>query len=67
MQPFKNRRRLGLLCVLLLSQGLSACVILPVPYHRHRSVVAEPYAGYGQPGAPRDDRGRRDRRDRDSY
>ena len=45
-------RTLGLLGVLLSTQLLSACVVLPAPgYHpRHGAVIVGP--GYGPPPAP---------------
>jgi hypothetical protein len=63
MQRFANRRRIYLLGALLASQWLSACVVVPVPYHRHRPYISEPgYGGGSQaPGDQRDYRGRRDR------
>ncbi len=65
MQGFPNRRRLYLLGALLASQGLAACVVLPLPYHRHRPHVIEPYYGAREPAPverfPRDYGGRRDR------
>ena len=47
MKRFINRRSLAVLVVLLSSQWLSACIILPRPY-LPRLVVVEP----GHPGAP---------------
>jgi hypothetical protein len=41
-----KRRLAGVLMVVLASQALSACVVVPVP-HRHRAVVVHP--GYGPP------------------
>ncbi len=59
MKRYINRRSLGLLGVLLASQLLSACIIVPRPYHHRRHVVqidAQP--GYQAPsqGAPYDRR-----------
>ena len=58
MKRYLNRRSLAVVGVLLSSQLLSACIILPRPY-LPRVVVVEP----GHPGAPqgeyRDRRGRR--------
>jgi hypothetical protein len=54
MKPSNTRRRLALLVVLLSSQLLGACIILPRPYIP-RVVVAEP--GHG--GYHGEDRGRR--------
>jgi hypothetical protein len=45
------RRPLGLLAVLLASQLLSACVILPVPYFPRRVMVVEPGPGHAGPPA----------------
>lgn len=50
MNSSMKRRVLGILSVVLASQLLSACVVLPVPMHRHREVVIEP--GYGHPPPP---------------
>jgi hypothetical protein len=41
-----TKRLAGALMVVLASQALSACVVVPVP-HRHRAVVVQP--GYGPP------------------
>lgn len=46
MQKSTKRRVLGVLTVVLASQVLSACVVVPVP-HRHRAVVVQP--GYSGP------------------
>lgn len=46
MQKSTKRRLLGVLTVVLASQVLSACVVVPVP-HRHRAVVVQP--GYSGP------------------
>lgn len=66
MQGFLNRRRLYLLVALLVGQGLAACVVLPLPYHRHRPYAIEPYYGAREPVPveryPRDYGGARDRR-----
>jgi hypothetical protein len=48
-----KRRVLAALCVVLGTQMLSACIVVPVPAHRARAVVIEP--GYGYP-APREHR-----------
>jgi hypothetical protein len=45
MQKSINRRVLGVVSVVLATQLLSACVVLPVPARRARAVVIEP--GYG--------------------
>ena len=61
MKSYINRRSLALLSALLASQLLSACVIVPRPYHRHRVVVVEP--GYnGAPQGPYRDGRNWDRR-----
>lgn len=54
------RRRLYLLGAVLASQFLTACVIVPVPYHHRHYVVSEPYQGEVRP-APRDYRDYRGR------
>lgn len=46
MQKSAKRRVLGVLAVVLASQALTACVVVPVP-HRHRAVVVQP--GYSGP------------------
>lgn len=46
MEKSTKRRVLGVLTVVLASQVLSACVVVPVP-HRHRAVVVQP--GYSGP------------------
>jgi hypothetical protein len=68
MQALLNRRRLYLVGALLASQALGACVVVPLPYHRHRPHVIEPYYGERQP-APmeRYPRGYGERRDRGRY
>jgi hypothetical protein len=66
MQRFANPRRIYLLAALLACQWLTACVILPLPYHRHRPYVAESYPGPGG-HAPRDWRDPRGRPDRGPY
>ncbi len=58
MKAYINRRSLALLGVVLASQLLSACIILPRPYIP-RAVVVEP----GHPGAGQGEyRGRRGHR-----
>lgn len=47
MQKSTKRRVLGVLTVVLATQVLSACVVVPVP-HRQRAVVVKP----GYPGPP---------------
>jgi hypothetical protein len=49
-----KRRVLGILSVVLASQLLSACVVLPVPGYRARAVVVEPGYGYGHGHGYRD-------------
>ena len=66
MQRFANHCRLYLLGALLASQWLSACVVVPVPYHRHRPYMAEPSYG-GGPQAPGGTRDYPDRRYRGPY
>lgn len=47
MQTSIKRRVLGVLSVVLASQLLSACVVLPLPgHHRHRAVVVQPAPVY---------------------
>lgn len=46
MQKSTQRRVLGVIAVVLATQALTACVVVPVP-HRHRAVVVQP--GYGPP------------------
>jgi hypothetical protein len=67
MHGLPNRRALLIAGALLASQLLSACVILPLPYHRHRPYVNEPY--YGERRAAPDPHWRhdRERRDRGPY
>jgi hypothetical protein len=48
-----NYRRPLLIVALLVSQALSGCIILPVPWHRHRVIVSEQPAPY--PADPRRD------------
>ncbi|MEO8152991.1 MAG: hypothetical protein ABI605_07970 [Rhizobacter sp.] len=50
MHKSMKRRVLGVLSVVLATQLLSACIVLPVPAHRSRAVVVSP--GYGYPGTP---------------
>lgn len=47
MQTSAKRRVLGVLAIVLISQALTACVVVPVP-HRHRAIVVQP----GYPGPP---------------
>ena len=46
MQRYFNRR-IALLGVLLATQLLSACVVVPRPYYRPRAAAVEPQPGYG--------------------
>ena len=57
MKRYLNRRSLALLGVLLASQLLSACIIVPRPYHRFPVVVVEPGYNGPPPGAYPDRRG----------
>jgi hypothetical protein len=41
MQKSTQRRVFGIAAVVLATQVLSACVVVPVP-HRHRAVVVQP-------------------------
>ena len=66
MQRFANRRCFYLLGALLASQWLTACVVLPLPYHRHRPHVVEPYYG-DRNEAPRGGRDYPDRRRHRTY
>ncbi len=45
-----RRRVLGTSAVLIATQLLSACIVLPVPAHRPRTVIVEP--GYAEPAPP---------------
>jgi hypothetical protein len=47
-----KRRVLGALGVVLATQLLSACVVLPLPVHRHHAVVVSPGYGYGPAPQP---------------
>ena len=53
-KPFK-RRTLGVLSVVLLSQVLTACVVVPVPARRMHPVVIQP--GYAPAPHHHDHRG----------
>ena len=50
-KPVK-RRVLGVLSVVLATQLLSACIVLPLPSYRHRAVVVNPGYGYYQAPQP---------------
>lgn len=64
MKRFLNRRMLGLIGIACVTQLLTACVVVPGPYYRHRAVVVEPAPYYG-PG--RDWHEPHDRRDWDGH
>lgn len=49
MQKSTKRRVLGVLAVVIASQLMTACVVVPVPAHR-RAVIVAP--GYGYPPPP---------------
>lgn len=75
MQRYFNRR-IALLGVLLATQLLSACVVVPRPYYRPRAAAVEPQPGYGGWSHDRRDRDyrgwrgdgeRRDWRDRPDW
>jgi hypothetical protein len=61
MQIYFNRR-VALLGVLLATQLLSACVVVPRPYYRPRAAAVEPQPGYGGWSHDRRDRDYRDYR-----
>ena len=73
MQRYFPRCTAGLLGVLLATQLLAGCVVVPRPYYQPRAIVVEPQP-YGGWKDRRDDRGwrygdrydRRDRRDWDA-
>ncbi|MBC7992891.1 MAG: hypothetical protein H7Z15_06570 [Rhizobacter sp.] len=53
MQTSTKRRVFGVLGLVLATQLLSACIVLPLPGHRrHGAVVVQPGYGYDQ-GPPR--------------
>jgi hypothetical protein len=53
----RSLRALGVVGVLLSTQLLSACVVLPAPYYRHRGpAVVEVQPAYPSPPPPRDGR-----------
>ena len=75
MQRYLNRR-IALLGVLLATQWLSACVVVPRPYYPPRAAAVEPQPGYGGWSHDRRDRDyrgwrgdgeRRDWRDRPDW
>lgn len=48
MRRFLNRRSLAVVGLLVTTQLLTACVVVPAPYYRHRgAVIVQP--GYGYP------------------
>ncbi|MBT9527030.1 MAG: hypothetical protein IV105_17375 [Rhizobacter sp.] len=48
MQTSTKRRVFGVLGLVIATQLLSACIVLPVPGHRrHGAVVVQPGYGYG--------------------
>lgn len=49
MKRYMNRRSLALLGVLLASQLLSACVIVPRPYHHRYITEIDVQPGYNAP------------------
>lgn len=46
MQTSTKRRVFGVLGLVLATQLLSACIVLPVPGHRRGVVVVQPEPGY---------------------
>jgi hypothetical protein len=67
MKRFLNRRLLGLVGIVAVTQLLSACIVVPPRGYRQRTVVVEP-APYYSPGPGRDWRDRdHDRRDWDGH
>jgi hypothetical protein len=54
MQTSTKRRVFGVLGLVLATQVLSACIVLPVPAHRRGVVVVQPGYGYGHQGPPPD-------------
>jgi hypothetical protein len=69
MKRFLNRRMLGLVGIVAVTQLLSACIVVPPRGYRQRTVVVEP-APYYSPGPGRDWRDRdrdHDRRDWDGH
>ncbi len=52
MQTSTKRRVLGVLGLVLATQLLSACIVLPLPGHRPRAVVVQPGYGYDHQGPP---------------
>lgn len=52
MSSTTKRRVLGIAGVLIATQLLSACIVLPVPAHRQRPVVIHPGHGHYQAPPP---------------
>ena len=53
MQTSTKRRVFGVLGLVIATQLLSACIVLPVPGHRrHGAVVVQPSYGYGHDQGP---------------
>ncbi len=52
MQTSTKRRVFGVLGLVLATQVLSACIVLPVPVHRRGAVVVQPGYGYGHDQGP---------------
>lgn len=49
MKRYMNRRTMSLVAVLLASQMLSACIIIPRPFLPHRVIVGVASPGYNGP------------------
>jgi hypothetical protein len=52
MQTSTKRRVFGVLGLVLATQLLSACIVLPVPGHRRGVVVVQPGYGHGHAAPP---------------
>lgn len=52
MQTSTKRRVFGVLGLVLATQLLSACIVLPVPGYHRRAVVVQPGYGYGYDQGP---------------
>jgi hypothetical protein len=52
MSSSKRTRALGVVAVLLASQLLTACIVVPVPVHRPRAVIVDQDPHYGSPPPP---------------
>lgn len=59
MKRFLNRRMLGLVGIVAVTQLLSACIVVPPRGYRQRTVIVEPAPYYG-PGRDWHDHDRRD-------